>query len=468
VSSRFGDTLLRVGGSHQAMRSSTMRDLLALTEHGDVISLAGGLPSVASLPPGSYAARMNSAAQADREAGGPAQAEDPGVIRECIVEAMAAEGLEVDPDEVVLTAGGPQAIDAVCRALLYPGDVVVAEAPTHPGAVASFCACRAEVVQIAMDRDGMRIDELERALGELDRMGRPPKLIYTVPNFHNPAGVTLSLERRRELLRIAHERELLVLEHNPYGLLRYEGAPLPPLRSLDGGERVLYTSTFSKFLSPAVALGWTAVPHALLRRLRRRRPEADGDPAAGPRQCVGAYFDAGRWEQHVRSLIEIYRRRRDAMLDALAEHFPREVEWTHPEGGLFVWVTLPDYIDTTDLLARALEHQVAFVPGRAAYSDGRGGSALRLNFAAVNEEQIRDAVRRLGDIVRAQVALYGTLTGLAPASAGQAETAPPPSPWRGERPTAWTRGSAPPSSDEEAAALHLANVVHLPVGRGAR
>ena len=261
-----------------------------------------------------------------------------------------------------------------------------------------------------MDRDGMRIDELESTLDELERAGHRPKFIYTVPNFHNPAGVTLSLERRHELVRIASERELLVLEDNPYGLLRYEGAPLPTLRSLDE-DFVIYASTFSKILSPGVRLGWTAAPAPVLAKMNLGKQSSDLCSSSISQYFVSAYFDSGPWEDYVRSLIEIYRRRRDVMLDALAEHFPREAEWTHPQGGLFIWATLPDYIDTTDLLARALEEHVAFVPGRAAFVDGRGGSSMRLNFSGVSEDEIREGVRRIGEVVREQVALYGTLTG---------------------------------------------------------
>jgi 2-aminoadipate transaminase len=261
-----------------------------------------------------------------------------------------------------------------------------------------------------MDRDGMRTGELEATLEELERAGRRPKFIYTVPTFHNPAGVTMSLERRRELVRIASERELLVLEDNPYGLLRYEGSPLPTLRSLDD-EFVIYASTFSKILSPGVRLGWAVAPGPVLEKMNIGKQSSDLCSSSISQYFVSAYFDSGPWEDYVRSLIEIYRRRRDVMLDALADQFPREAEWTHPQGGLFIWATLPDYIDTTDLLARALDEQVAFVPGRAAFLDGRGGSSMRLNFSGVGEDQIREGVQRLGEVVREQVALYGTLTG---------------------------------------------------------
>ncbi len=399
----------------KVMKSSAMRDLMALTERDDVISLAGGLPDTSTFPADSYASVMNAvAADSCARALQYGPTDGLALVKRCVLEVMAAEALEVDEDEVLITTGGQQVIDLVCKTLVDPGDVVVAEAPTYPGAVPTFCAYQADVVQVPIDQDGMRIDQLEATLEDLDRDGRRPKFIYTIPNFHNPAGVTLSLARRMEIVRIAAERELMVLEDNPYGLLRYEGTPLPTLRALDGGEFVIYAGTFSKILSPGVRLGWTVAPAPVLNKLNIGKQASDLCSSSISQYFVGAYFQSGPWEDYVRSLVEIYRRRRDVMLDALAEHFPREADWTHPQGGLFVWVTLPDYIDTTDLLARALEEHVAFVPGRAAYVDGRGGSSLRLNFSGVNEKLIADGVRRLGEVVREQVELYGTLTGAEP------------------------------------------------------
>lgn len=417
----------------KVMKSSAMRDLMALTERDDVISLAGGMPDTSTFPADSYASLMASvAAESCARALQYAPTEGLALVKRCIVEVMRAEGMEVHADEVLVTTGGQQVIDLVCKTLVDPGDVVVCEAPTYPGAVPTFCAYQADVVQITIDRHGMRTDELEATLDELDRTGRRPKFIYTVPSFQNPAGVTLSLERRHELVRIASERELLVLEDNPYGLLRYEGSPLPTLRSLDD-EFIVYASTFSKILSPGVRLGWTAAPAPVLQKLNFGKQSSDLCSSSISQYFVGAYFESGPWEEYVRSLIEIYRRRRDVMLDSLAEHFPREAEWTVPEGGLFIWATLPDYIDTTDLLARALEEHVAFVPGRAAYVDGRGGSSMRLNFSGVDEDDIREGIRRIGEIVREQVALYGTLTGTGPGPARgdqrpQREAGPAPAP----------------------------------------
>ncbi len=432
----------------RGMRSSAMRDLMALTERDDVISLAGGLPDTSTFPADSYAALMGTvAAQSCARALQYGPTDGSEVIKHCIAEVMAAEGMQIEHDQVLVTTGGQQAIDLVCKTLIDPGDVIIAEAPTYPGAIPTFCSYEADVVQIAMDGDGMRVSELEATLDALEREGRRPKFVYTVPTFQNPAGVTLSLQRRRELVRIARERELLVMEDNPYGMLRYEGESLPTLYSLDD-QFVIYAGTFSKILSPGVRLGWAAAPAPILDQMQTGKQGADLCSSPITQYFVAAYFDSGPWGDYLGSLLEIYRRRRDVMLDAMAEHFPREAEWTHPEGGLFIWATLPDYIDTTDLLARALQENVAFVPGRAAYLDGRGGSSMRLNFSGVPESQIREGIRRIGEVIHEQVAMYGTLTGI---------TQPPA---RRERPA-----PAPSTSTKAPVTEELGRVLPLPVQR---
>src|SRR5215216_2936432 len=395
----------------QGMKSSAMRDMMAITARPEVISLAGGLPDTTTFPAEDVAALMARVA-ADASARalqyGPTEGMDE--LKACIVEVMAEEGMDVGLGDLLVTTGGQQVIDLVCKTLIDPGDVVVAEGPTYPGAVPTFSAYQADVVQIEMDADGMRVDRLEEALDRLEREARTPKFIYTVPTFHNPAGVTMSLERRRRLVQIAAQRELLVLEDNPYGLLRYAGDPLPPLYALDRGEYVIYLGTFSKILSPGLRLGWTAAPRPVLEKLNLGKQGADLCSSTFGQHFVIEYFARRDWRDLLGSLRELYRRRRDTMLDALAEHFPREAQWTRPAGGLFIWATLPDYIDTTDLLARALREQVAFVPGRAAYLDGRGGSAMRLNFSGAGEEDLREGVARIGKVVNEQVRLYSTLT----------------------------------------------------------
>jgi len=409
----------------RVMKSSAMRDLMAVTARPEIISLAGGLPDTSTFPAEDFAALMARVA-VDSSASALQYGPTEGIeeVKECIATVMAAEGMHVETDDLLVTTGGQQVIDLVCKTLLDPGDVVIAEAPTYPGAVPVFVSYQADVVQIELDEHGMRVDVLEAELERLDREGRVPKFIYTVPSFQNPAGVTLSLERRRELVRIARERELLVLEDNPYGLLRYEGDALPTLYSLDGGEYVIYLGTFSKILSPGLRLGWSAAPRPVLEKLNLGKGSVDLCSSTLSQQFVATYFAERDWRAYLGSLTALYRRRRDVMLEALEEHFPREATWTRPGGGLFIWARLPDYIDTTDLLARALRDNVAFVPGRAAYLDGRGGSEMRLNFSGVGDDDIREGIRRIGKVIREQVALYSTLTGAEPAAPRPAREAP--------------------------------------------
>jgi 2-aminoadipate transaminase len=396
----------------RVMKSSAMRDLMAVTARPEVISLAGGLPDTSTFPPDTFAAATTRiAAESCARALQYGPTEGLGRTKECIAEVMAAEGMHADPADVLVTTGGQQVIDLVAKTLIDPGDVIIAEGPTYPGAVPVFSSYQAEVVQIDMDADGMRVDLLEETLDRLEREGRRPKFVYTVPSFQNPAGVTLSAPRRRRLVEVAHARELLVLEDNPYGLLRYEGDPYEPLFAIDGGVYVMYLGTFSKILSPGIRLGWVVAPPPVLEKINLGKQAADLCTSTLSQLMVGAYFEEARWRDYVESLTELYRARRDTMLDALAEYFPRQAEWTRPTGGLFIWATLPDFIDTTDLLARALRDNVAFVPGAAAYLDGRGRSSMRLNFSGSDGDAIREGIRRIGEVVTEQVALYGTLTG---------------------------------------------------------
>ncbi|MFI4992884.1 MAG: PLP-dependent aminotransferase family protein [Solirubrobacterales bacterium] len=423
----------------RGMKSSAMRDMMALTERPEVISLAGGLPDTTTFAPELFAKLMaHVAAESTARALQYGPTEGMSAAVDCIVEVMAAESTaadipSVDPADVIVTTGGQQVIDLVCKTLIDPGDVIVAEAPTYPGAVPTFGAYQADVVQIEMDADGMPIDELEITLDRLQSEGRRPKFIYTIPNFQNPGGVTMSLPRRRRLVEVARERELLILEDNPYGLLRYEGEPLPTLYSLDaehsqGGssDLVIYLGTFSKILSPGLRLGWAVAPRPVLEKLNLGKQGTDLCSSPMTQLFVAAYFAerdaAGRpaWIDYVERLKNLYRRRRDVMLQALEQHFGGRASWTRPEGGLFIWATL-DGVDTTDLMARS--QGVAFVPGRSAYMDGRSGrNSMRLNFAGVPDDDIREGIARIGAIVGPDT--LGALTGSLPAAKPATTPAP--------------------------------------------
>ena len=392
----------------RVMRSSAMRDMMAVTARPEVISLAGGLPDTSTFPPDTFAAvttRIAAESCAKALQYGPTEGLDEA--KACIAEVMAAEEMHVDPADVIVTTGGQQVIDLVTKTLIDPGDVVVAEAPTYPGAVPVFSSYQADV---GPDRDRRRRHARRPARGDARRgssaRARRPKFIYTIPSFQNPAGVTMALSRRRRLVEVARERELLILEDNPYGLLRYEGTSDPTLYSLDGGLYTMYLGTFSKILSPGIRLGWVVAPPPVLRedqpRQAGRRPlHLDALPAHGqgvlrPRR-VGrlrrlAHRDLPRAPGH------------DARLAGGV--LPARGRVDAP-GGRALHLGHAARLHRHDRPARAgAEENVAFVPGEGAYLDGRGRDAMRLNFSGSGEDAIREGVRRIGKVVGEQVALY--------------------------------------------------------------
>lgn len=407
------------------MKSSAMRDLMAVIARPEVISLAGGLPDTSTFAPEEFRQIMDQVSRGAARALQYSPTEGLPEITEPVQWVMEQEGTPVDPDDVLITTGGQQVIDLACKTFLDPGDVVIAEAPTYPGAVPTFSAYQANVIQIDMDEDGMRVDLLEETLERLDKEGVRPKFIYTIPTFHNPAGVTMSLPRRKRLVEVARERELLVLEDNPYGLLRYEGEPLPTLYSMDGGEFVIYCGTFSKTLAPGTRLGWAAGPRPVIQKFNVGKQASDLCSSSMAQLFVVEFLRSGRWPAYIERQKELYAHRRDVLLDALEEFFPADATWTRPAGGMFVWATLPEGIDTTDLLAKALTRNVAFVPGRAAYLDGRGATSMRLSFATMADDNLREGIRRIAEVAESQLELLGSLTGRPRGGGADAPAGPP-------------------------------------------
>ena len=399
----------RTGG----MRSSVMRDLMAVIARPDIITLAGGLPSTESFPARTLARITHEVSMHQSAAAlqyGPTEGFDE--TKRNIARVMAAENTHVDIDNIIVTTGGQQGIDLVCRVFIDQGDAVITEAPTYPGVIPSLASFQADVMQIPMDDEGMRTGLLRDELDRLAAAGRRPKFIYVIPNFHNPAGVSLSLERRLELVELARERNLLIVEDNPYGQLRFEGEPLPTLYSLDEDDNVIYLSTFSKILSPGIRLGWMVAPAPLLAKFNLGKQAADLCPSTLAQLIVNKYFEEARWQDYVEKVIKVYRSRRDVMLAALEEYFPPETTWTHPHGGFYIWATLPEYLDTTDLLALAIENEkVAFVPGTGGWMNGSGANHMRLAFCGVPEEKIEEGIKRLGKVIKEQMALYDALRG---------------------------------------------------------
>lgn len=395
------------------MRSSVMRDLMAVIAMPDVISLAGGLPSTEVFPSKTLAKVASSVAMKASAAAlqyGPTEGLDE--TKENIVKVMEAENTLVDPANIIVTTGGQQAIDLVCRILINPGDPVIAEAPTYPGAIPSLCSFEADVIQVPLDDDGIRTGLLLEEIERLEKAGRKPKFIYLIPDFHNPAGVSISRSRRIEIVAMAKEHKLIVVEDNPYGQLRFEGEQLPTLYSLDEDDNVIYISTFSKILSPGIRLGWLAAPPPILQKVNLGKQAADLCPSTLAQMIVNEYFTEARWQDYVEEVTGVYHKRRDAMLAALEEYFPAEASWTHPHGGFYIWATLPEYLDTADLLALAVEEQkVAFVPGSGGWVDGSGKHHMRLAFCGVPEDKIEEGIKRLAKVIREQMDLYRALKG---------------------------------------------------------
>ena len=390
------------------MTASEVRALFAVAARPEVISLAGGMPFVEALPDDQVAAVFREVLEevgptALQYGGGQGQP----ALRATLVRLMAEEGIDADADDVVVTTGAQQALDLVGKIFLDPGDVVALEAPAYVGALTAFGAYEPRFLPIRVDDDGLVVEDLERALVA----GERPTFVYTVPNFGNPAGVTLSYERRERLVALCREASIPIVEDNPYGLLRFEGEPLPALRTLDPGN-VIYLGTVSKTFSPGVRVGWALAEQSVIQRLVLAKEAADLCGSNLNMLVTERWFaDEARWRGTLGDLVEIYRARRDAMLEAIEEHVPDGAMWTVPAGGFYVWVTLPPWIDTKALLAKAVEHRVAYVPGTAFYPDGRGRDQLRLAFCYPTEERIREGIARLGALLEEEVHLYRSLGG---------------------------------------------------------
>lgn len=385
------------------VRSSAVRDLFAAASRPDVIALSGGMPDVSMVPHEQVA---RAASQAVMDAGSVSlqygSSEGRVETREIICELMAEVGVRVKPASVVVTAGAQQALDLLAKTFLDPGDVVICEGPTYVGALQAFSAYQPDIRCIALDDDGMRMDFLEE---ELKRLGpRGAKFIYTIPNFHNPGGVTMTAARRERLLELAREYDIPVVEDDPYGRLRFEGGHQRPLRARD--EDVIYLGTFSKIFAPGLRLGWMIAPEPILAKVLLVKQGADLCGSAFAQVTAEQYFRNSSWRRTLRNLTETYAERRDAMLAALEEHFPAEARWTRPEGGFFVWVELPKYVDTKLMLADAVEHGVAYVPGDGFYPDGRGRNCMRIAFCYASCDRITEAVRRLGEVIDSRLELY--------------------------------------------------------------
>ncbi len=391
----------------RGMTASEIRALFAVASRPEVVSLAGGMPFLSALPldvVGTTLAKLVAEHGTVAMQYGSGQG-DPG-LREQIIDVMAPQQVNAHADDVVVTTGSQQALDLVTRIFVDPGDVVVAEAPSYVGALGVFRAYQADVVHVPLDDDGLIPEALEDTLDRLARDGRRVKLLYTVPNHHNPAGVTLAQSRRSRIVEIARRHGVLILEDDPYGLLGFDGDPLPSLHS-HNPEGVIYLGSFSKTFAPGFRVGWAVAPHAVREKLVLASEAAILCPSSFSQMAVATYLDQHDWKHQVGVFRDLYRERSEATLNALADLIP-QARWTTPKGGFYVWMTLPEGLDATAMLPRAVTERVAYVPGTAFYADGQGRRNLRLSYCYPTSERIREGVRRLAGVVEAELEVLNT------------------------------------------------------------
>ncbi len=398
----------RYANRTQRMGSSAIRELLKLTEKPDIISFGGGLPAPDVFPVEEFAAACDRVlllhgAQALQYS----TTEGYLPLREQIARHTARYGIKVSPDNILITSGSQQALDLLGRIFINRGDRILVESPTYLGALQAWNAYGAEYVPVPMDKQGMNTDYLEQAL----RTG--PKFIYVLPNFQNPTGVTLSLERRQILVEMADRYGVPIIEDDPYGQLRYEGDHLPSVVVLDDRYRnsngvayhgnVIYISTFSKILAPGLRLAWIIAPVEVITKLVQTKQGADLHTATFNQLVAYEISRGGFLDQHIKLIRKVYAERRNVMLAAMDRYFPPEVDWTQPSGGLFLWGTLPEYLSAEEVLRDAIEQKVAFVPGGPFHPKGGGHNTMRLNFSYASPETIIEGIQRLGKVLQAKV-----------------------------------------------------------------
>ncbi|OXM74520.1 MULTISPECIES: PLP-dependent aminotransferase family protein [Amycolatopsis] len=400
--------LARYAARTAGMTASEIRALFAVASRPEVVSLAGGMPNLAALPLDSLSSQVGEIIAEDGLAAlqyGSAQGVP--VLREQICEVMALEGINAHSDDIVVTVGSQMGLDMVTRLFCDPGDIVLAEGPSYVGALGSFAAYQAKVVHVVMDDQGLVPEALREALAQAEKAGQRVKFLYTIPNFHNPAGVTLAVERRAEILAICRAHGVLVVEDNPYGLLGFDGQTYPALRSLDP-DNVVYLGSFSKTFASGLRVGWVLAPHAVREKLVLAAESATLCPPTFNQLIVSRYLATHDWQGQIKTFRENYRERRDAMLSALEQHLPAGCSWTNPDGGFYVWVTVPEGVDTKAMLPRAVTARVAYASGTGFYADGFGSRQMRLSYCYPTPERIKEGVRRLAAVLESEMDLVRT------------------------------------------------------------
>lgn len=395
------------------LSASEVRALFAVASRPEVVSLAGGMPFVSALPPdliaGAFDRMMSTQGAAALQYG---SGQGVPALREQILAVMALEGIRASVDDVVVTTGSQHALELVTKLFINPGDVVLAEGPSYVTAMVVFNSFQADITHVAMDEFGLIPEALRETISRVKGSGRTIKFLYTIPSFSNPAGVTLTWERRLEILEICRDNSILVLEDNPYGLLYFDSPPPQAMRSVDE-DGVVYLGTFSKTLAPGFRVGWALAPHAIREKIILANEAAVLSPSSFSQLMISEYLASADWKGQIDTFRDIYRERRDAMLAALQRYLP-QLTWTVPTGGFYIWLTLPDHLDAKAMLPRAVKELVAYTPGTAFYADGSGRNNIRLSFCYPTPEFITEGIRRLATVINSELDLLDTFSQTAP------------------------------------------------------
>ena len=379
------------------IKASEIRELLKLTQKPEIISFAGGLPAPESFPVDEFIKVTKEVLEKEgAKALQYGSTEGHPALREAIAKRMADSQVATTADNILITSGSQQGLDFAAKIFINPGDIIICESPTYLGAINAFKAYEPKFIEIDTDKDGMDMDQLEKTLKENDNV----KFIYAIPDFQNPSGKTWSISRRRKLVELANEYNVAIIEDNPYGSLRFEGDFLPAIKHFDTEGRVAFLGTFSKILAPGLRLGWVDADKAFLEKFILVKQGADLQSSTISQMEVAKFIELYDLDEHIQKIITLYKGRRDLMLKTMEEEFPKEATFTYPEGGLFTWVVLPEYMNARDLAAKALEQNVAYVPGGSFYPNGGNENTFRLNYSNMDDERIVEGIKRLGKVLK--------------------------------------------------------------------
>jgi 2-aminoadipate transaminase len=379
------------------IRASEIRELLKLTQKPEVISFAGGLPAPELFP----IEELKKISKEVLEENGTAAlqygpTEGYGPLREKIAERMEKVHVKISPNDILVTSGSQQGLDFAAKIFINPGDIIICESPSYLGAINAFKAYEPKFVEVETDDDGMIMEELEEVLKTNDNV----KFIYVIPDFQNPSGKTWSRERRKELVELANKYNIAIVEDNPYGELRFEGEILPAVKHYDTEGRVIFLGTFSKIFCPGLRLGWVAADKEVLNKFIMVKQGADLQSSTISQMEVAKFLEIYDIEKHIEKIKDVYRKRRDLMMKTIEEEFPKEIKYTYPEGGLFTWVVLPEHMNARELAIKALEKNVAFVPGGSFFPNGGNENTFRMNYSSMDEERIVEGIKRLAAVIK--------------------------------------------------------------------